>query len=189
MSVSIDLYEDSGAVSSGRGSTIALIEHWNLKSSADPAVVYFPTAETLAAPLQRPTIPGQETLSYKKYLSFKLFGTYNKVKNLKISLTANSPTQADKPRLFYKFSNTYQVPDNSYDGEMICASADGVIQVPTLYPMFSTTSPANATTRQVVYGPDQTLYTNFLVLQLRIPSNCSAGNTAEFLLTLSCDEY
>lgn len=189
MSLLIDLFEDSGTPSASRGSVITLIDQWNMKNSSNPAVVYFPTGETTNAPLVRPTGAGEEFLSFKKYLSFKCYGTYANIKNLKINLSVDSATQANKPRLFYKFANTYSAPDNAYDGDMICASIDGTVQVPTLFPCFSTTGPQNATTRQAAYGPDQILYSNWLVLQMRIPYDCSVGNSAEFKLTLSASEY
>lgn len=188
MSISIDLYEDTGVLTSGRGATQTIVDQWNLKNSADPAVVYFPTAETTNAPLVRPTAAGQEFLSFKKYITFKVYGTYAYAKNLRISLSANSATQASAARLFYKFTNTYAAPDAAYDGAMMCAALDSTIQVPTLFPMFGT-SPSAATSRSIVYGPNATLWTNFLVLQMRIPAGCTVGNSAEFLLTLSADEY
>lgn len=188
MAVNIDLYEDTGALTSGRGATVTLIDNWNLKASADPNYLYFPTAETTCAPLVRPLLPGQETLSFKKYLSFKIDGTYTRIKNLRIVASIESSGEADKPRLFYKFTNTYAPPDDAFDGDMNCLSLDGVVQVPQLFPFFSTSNPQSATTRAVAYGPNQTLYTNWLVLQMRIPAGCTVGNSATFNLALTCDE-
>lgn len=188
MSINIDLYEDSGAVTSGRGATQAIITDWNLKYSALSSTVYYPTAVLASAPLVRPTNPGEEFLSYKKYLSFKVDGTYTRVKNLRIKVTGTG-SQASTPRLFYKFTNTYAVPDAAYDGDMMLLSSDGTVHSPVLYPYFSTTGPQNATSRSVVYGPNQTLYTNWIVVQMRIPYGCTAGNSAEFKLELVCDEY
>lgn len=189
MSVNIDLYEDTGAVSSGRGSTVTLVDGWNLKYSAVTSVAYYPTATETDAPLVRPTSAGEEFLSFKKYLSFKIDGTYTRIKNLRIVPSIETEAQADKVRLFYKFTNTYAVPDATYDGDMMPLSIDGVLQRYVLHPNFSTSNPQSATTRQVAYGPNQVLYTNFLVVQMRIPKECTVGNSATFKLTLTCDEY
>lgn len=189
MSVNIDLYEDTGAVLSGRGTTVTLLDSWDLKNSADHAYVYYPTNETTAAPLIRPfNTAGAQTLSFKKYLSFKLDGTYTRLKNIRIKVTASDP-DTDAAQLFYKLTNTYQVPDNTFDGDMILLSPNSTILTPIIWPMLSTTGPQNATSRQTVYGPNQTLYTQFLVVQMRVNNNCVIGNSAEFNLRLEAYDY
>lgn len=189
MAVNIDMYEDTGAVTSGRGATVSLITDWNLKDSADPAYVYYPTLETSSAPLTRPTLPGQEVFSYKKYISFQINGTYTRIKNLNIGLSILGSPQADKTRLFYKFTNTYAVPDKAYDGDMMCAALNSSVQKPVLIPFWSTSNPQSATTRAVSYGPNQTLYSNWICVQLRTPFESTVGNSPEFKLTLNVTEY
>lgn len=188
MSVNIDLYEDTGAVLSGRGTVITLADNWNMKASADPAYVYYPTDETTAAPLIRlVNVPGGQVLSYKKYLSFKIDGTYTKIKNLRLKFSAVAGN-TDSAQLWYKLSNTYQVPDATFDGDMRCASTSSTIIDADIWPNIGA-SPQTATTRQVIYGPNQTLWTQFIVVQMRVNSDCVIGNSAEFTLRLECSEY
>jgi hypothetical protein len=188
VSVNIDLYEDTGAVLSGRGTVITLVDHWNLKASAEPAFVYYPTDETSSAPLIRPVgLIGAQTLSFKKYLSFKIDGTYSKIKNIRMKLTAVA-NNTDAAQLFYKFTNTYQVPDNAFDGDMVCASTNSTILDTYIWPNLGA-SPDLATSRNVIYGPNETLWTQFIVFQMRVNSDCVVGNSSEFTLRLECSEY
>lgn len=188
MSVNIDLYEDTGAVSGGRGSIITLVDNWNMKASGDINTVYYPTDETSSAPLIRPiNTQGAQTLSFKKYLSFKIDGTYPKIKNIRIKLSAVAGN-TDSAHLFYKLTNTYQVPDASFDGDMLCATTNTTIIDTAIWPNLGA-SPQTATTRNVVYGPNQTLWTQFIVVQMRVNSDCVIGNSPEFTLRLECNEY
>jgi hypothetical protein len=188
MAANIDLYEDSGALLSGRGTTVALCTEWNLKASSNPAYVYYPTNETSNAPLIRPfNTAGGQTLSYKRYLSFKIDGTYSKIKNPRIYLDLAGP-QTDNAQLFYKLTNSYSVPDATFDGDMTLLATDTVVQLPEIWPMLGS-SPASASSRSISYGPNATLWTPFIVVQARINNNCAIGNTAEFTLRLEVHDY
>ena len=192
MSANIDLYEDLGAPLAGRGTTVLLLNSWDLKASADPAYVYYPTGETTSAPLIRPfNTPGAQTLSFKKYLSFKIDGTYSRLKNIRIKLSIGEDSQSNGAQLFYKMTSTYAAPDANYDGGMMLLSTpDGAGLLTTeIWPFLSTTGPQNATSRNVVYGPNQTLYTNWLVVQMRVNNNAVVGNSAEFNLKLEAYDY
>lgn len=192
MSANIDLYEDLGAPLAGRGSTVLLLDSWDLKASADPAYVYYPTGETSSAPLVRPfKLPGAQTLSYKKYLSFKIDGTYSRLKNIRMKLSIGEDAQSNGAQLFYKMTSTYAAPSNAYDGDMMLLStADGSGLLTTeIWPFLSTVGPHAATSRQVVYGPNQTLYTNWLVVQMRVNNEATVGNSAEFQLKLEAYDY
>lgn len=192
MSANIDLYEDLGAPLSSRGTTVLLLNEWNLKASADPAYVYYPTGETTNAPLIRPfETPGAQTLSFKKYLSFRIDGTYSRLKNIRIKLSIDGESQSNGAQLFYKMTNVYAAPDAAYDGDMMLLSTvDGAGLLTTeIWPYLSTTGPQAATSRQVVYGPNQTLWTNWLVVQMRVNNNAVVGNSAEFLLKLEAYDY
>lgn len=189
MSANIDLYEDTGPVLSGRGTTVTLLDSWDLKKSADPTVVYYPTNAGVGAPLIRPVAQaGAQVLSYKKYLSFKIDGTYKRLKNIRIQLSATAGN-TNKAQLFYKLTSTYAEPDDAFDGSMLLWSPETDIINPTLFPMLSTTSPQTATSRATSYGPNQTLYTQFLVVQMRVGSDCIIGNTPEFNLKLEAYDY
>ncbi len=188
MSANIDLYEDTGPVLSGRGTTVTLLDSWDLKSSSNPTDFYYPTNVGVGAPLIRPVgTAGAQTLSYKKYLSFKIDGTYKRLKNIRIKLSAIAGD--NDAQLFYKLTNTYAEPDNLFDGDMRLWATGASITNDTLHPMLSTTSPNTATSRSVIYGPNETLYTEFLVVQLRVPNNSTIGNSAEFNLKLEAYDY
>lgn len=100
---------------------------------------------------------------------------------------ANKGAQAQKYNLFYKMSNVYAAPDNNFDGKMICAGPTPSL---TLYPKVGTT-PLNANTRSIVYGPNQSFCTNYIVVQMAATASTwnDVGNTAELQLRLSFKEF
>jgi hypothetical protein len=184
------MYRDEGPVVGGRG-TPRVVTNFNMKNSADYATAYFPTQESASAPLVRKiNSPGDETLSYKVYTFFKLEGTYNVIKNFKIKLSVVSPKQASKAKLYYKMTNVYEVPDNSYDGDMMLAADGDSIIVPVIYPNISTIGPHEATSPQLeAYSNVSPLYTAYIVTQIRVGNDSTVGNTSEYKLRFECKEY
>ena len=192
MSFVLQIYNEAGAVTLGRGSVIAETLDFNMKKSADPAVLYYPHDAASNAPIIRPTLAGELNLSYKVYTFFKLSGTYSKIKNLKIRLSVGDASEASKGMLFYKLTSTYTAPDDAFDGSMLpgwtgSAWSSGESSL-ILRPFWSNTSPITATTRQVSYGPNETLYSQYLVTQLYVAPGPNTGNTAEFKARLEFDE-
>lgn len=191
MAFTLETFNEYGPVVSGRG-TVASTLDFNMKASADPAVLYYPHDAAANAPLIRPIAAGELVFSYKVYTFFKISGTYGKIKNLKLKLQIDDAAQATKAMLFYKLTSTYAAPDNAFDGFMNCAYtgsgwANGGTEL-VLRPMWSTTSPITATTRNIVYGPNQTLYSQYLVTQLYVAPGAETGNSAEFKARLEFDE-
>jgi hypothetical protein len=193
VSFNIQVFNESGPVLSGRGTTVAETLDFNMKASADPAVLYYPHDAAANAPLIRPQYEGEIVLSYKVYTFFKISGTYSKIKNLKLKLKLGDAAQASKAMLFYKLTNTYEAPTDAFDGSLIPAytgsafSNNGTELV--LYPSWSTTGPNAATSRAITYGPNQTIYSQYLVTQLYVCKSAQTGNSAEFLARLEFDEF
>ena len=149
--IDFEIFQETGPLVDGRGTPVA-VTNWNMKNSAAYATVYYPTEETSSAPLVRPTLAGEQTLSYPVYTFFKLSGSYNAIKNVRFRVTmASAPDQGVDAQLFFKMTNTYQTPTKTFDGNMILlADKNGVVYSDPIYPMLSTTGPNAATTRQTV---------------------------------------
>lgn len=188
--IDINVFRDEGAPVSGRGTPIA-VTNFNMKDSAAYATFYYPTNETVAAPLIRPVDAGAQTLSYKVYHYFVLSGTYTIIKNLRfrISLATAADLNVDA-QLFFKNTNVYATPDNAFDGDMnLLVNKSGIVLSDPIYPNISTVGPNSATSRLTSYGPDQTLYTNYFVTQLRINKGSYSGNTPEMIMKFEAYEY
>lgn len=194
--INIQCFEEYGTPVSGRGTSLDLgdltahpeLGNWNLKMSPNPLLPYYPTQNSSGYAIQRPTLPGQLVYSYKKYLYFSVSGTYTtKFKDLKLELGVASATQAQKYNLFYKMSNVYAAPTNTFPDGMICAGAAPAV---TIFPKTGT-SPLTATSRSLVYGPNQSFYTNYIVLQIAATDSTwsDVGNTAELNLKFSFREF
>lgn len=187
--IDIQVFRDEGAVVNGRGTPIEVM-NFNMKNSASYVVEYYPTNETDSAPLIRPIVDGDQTLSYKVYTFFKLNGSYDAIKNVRFRVTVEAPQQATDAQLFYKLTNQYAVPDNAFDGDMmLLANKDGTVLSDPIYPNLSTVGPNLATSRQTAYFNVSPLYTPYLVTQIRVNKGSLVGNTAEMRLKFECYEY
>lgn len=192
----LNFFQESGALTGARGTTVTAVDNWNMKNSSDPVALYYPHDAAFSAPLIRPVLPGDLKLSFKVYTFFTISGTYTKIKNLKFKVSVDSASQAGKYSLYHKMTNVYQTPDASYDGSMTPTYtepnfANGSSDL-VLWPHWSTTAPNTATSRQITYGPNQTLYSNWFVTQLYIRDSISRadiGNTAEFKLRMEFIEF
>jgi hypothetical protein len=196
MSINLQVFQESGALTGGRGTTVTEVTNWNMKDSASYAALYYPHDGSTSAPLIRPTAAGDLKLSYKVYTFFKLT-VDAKIKNLKIKIQMDSAAQASKAMLFYKITNQYATPDNAFDGQMLpaytgSAWSNGASEI-VLWPNWSTTGPHLATSRSITYtgtsGSPLTLYSPYFVSQMYIPDSSSIGNSAEFKLRLECIEF
>lgn len=188
MTITVTMWRDEGAVVSGRGTPRA-VTNFNMKDSSAYATAYYPTTETASAPLGRTLVPGEQVLSYKVYTYFKIEGTYNIIKNPKIIVSVKTPAEADKTQLFYKLTNTYEVPDKAYDGSMNLLADGNSIIVPVMFPNMSSSGPHLATSRALSYSNVSPLYTCYIVTQVRVNANSLVGNTPEFKMRFECKEY
>jgi hypothetical protein len=177
MAINIQLFEDTGAITNGHGTTRTQVLEANLKDSDDPAQVYY------LNPIVRPVAANGElvTFSYNRYLYWKISGSYNKIKNVKI-ITGGSEWPATW-QIYWKLSNLYAPPINSYDGSLTLA--DSAL---TLYPNLSSVGPEQAHTRNVSMSGD--CYTQYLVLQFRaLPSTFDdVSNEGFHTLKLTLEE-
>jgi len=178
--ITFEIFEETGPAVSGRGSVTA-ITNVNWKNSEDVTQAYY------FYPLRQPALGRDQTLSYKKYIFFKVSGDYTYLKNLKISITPTSDTiQATNTQLFYKFSNVYAEPTNAYDGDMINTNNAAI----TWYPNISTVSPLQATARSTCVN-DQTFVTGYFVTQMRVNQDVytNVGNSIGFEIKFSATEF
>ena len=186
--INIRLFRDEGVVTGSRGTPLE-VTNFNMKDSASYTVEYYTTEETTGAALIRPTVAGEQMLSYKVYTFIMVEGAAERLKNLRFKVTREDTADADKAQLFYKMTNVYAAPDNAFDGDMLLmANNDGVVLTPTIYPNLSTVGPHLATTRAVEYT-SYPLYTNYFVTQMRVNKDSLVGNTAEFKLRFEAYEY
>ena len=168
MAITIEAYEDWGAVTGSpvRGTNRTLTTNANLKTISDPTQHYYLNDVTRPSP----SAPLSEiaTYSYKRYISFKVGGTYSRIKNSRIIIPQGF--SSNNWKVSYKLANVYEQPTGSitslnrysgdYDGTLIPLT-EGV----TLFPFLSSSGPEYAETREITYGPNTTLWTQYLVLQ------------------------
>lgn len=190
MSVNIDLYEDYGPASNGRGTSTSKILDWNLKSSDDHSSVYYPTNAPgiNSAPLSNSYSPGELVWSYKRYLFFKIEGTYSKLKNFKLTFSLASANQA-YANLYVKMTNVYAPPSNSFNDPGILVASNSTIVVSQLIPNLSSVGPNLATSRSNAYTGNQTLFTNYIVVQMAVPANSPIGNTPSYKIKLTANNH
>jgi hypothetical protein len=183
------VFQDTGPVVGGRGTPIEVMD-FNMKDSAEYTVAYFPTDETASAPLVRPYVQGQQTLSYKVFTFFELSGDYNWIKNLRFRVTVQTPPEASDAVLYYKLTNSYEAPNKNPDaGMQLLADKNGMILKDPIYPLLSVDGPNQAYNRLIAYNNVRPLYTNYFVTQMRVNAMSLVGNTAEFKLKFEAYEY
>ncbi len=180
--ITLEIYEENGTNVGGRG-TITVIDNINWKSSADIAELYN------FNPLRTPEDDGSQTLSFKKYNFFKISGTYSQIKDIRMTIEQVLPEDAGEVQLFYKWAFAYEVPTNAYDPDMI--AIDQTALPITLFPKLSTVSPIVEQDRVTHYGPNQTVYTCYLVTQIRVTKTdwVKIGNSKQFKLSLVLKEF
>lgn len=158
MALNLSVWEDSGAVVSSHGTTRDEVDNLGFKASANAESSPFADY-----PIRRPIDDELFTLSYKKYYYFKFDGTYSSIRNFAAYFSGTSIGQAEKVRILYKWTNVYQVPDNSL--------LDGIFYDPSNAPIWnpkiSTVGP-EAATSYIDPAANTTYYTQYLVTQLYI---------------------
>lgn len=178
MGIAIAAYEDWGAPtgSPAKGTNRVAIGDLNLKVARDPLIHYW------FQDLQRPVndIPAgfpAHAVTFTRHISFNLFGTYSRMKNVKIILKRGvldnllKQNAAISNAFFsYKLTNIYQdTPlannvfgrqNGVYDGTLKPITDNEV-----LWPRLSTIGPEAATTRPISMGPNASVWTEYLVLQ------------------------
>lgn len=186
--MTVELYEDSGALAAGRGTTRIAVENIGWKSSGlDESNSY------IYHPITRSTT--DVVWSYTKYNFMKISGTYAAGARPRIKISGNvagAPLKdykgTTKVKLYYKLTNEYETPSNSMDGSLIYVPPGGI----TVYPKLSTTGPEDAAAAYVHHLAGNTTYfSQYLVTQLLVEPGTvlEYGNLGELVVELLVDEY
>lgn len=187
MTITVEIYEDTGAVTSSHGTLRQSVSNIGWKNNANDE-----TNSYVFYPLQRPT--SGVTRSYKKYNYMKISGTFPRGSRPRIEVsgsTVGAPPvgyqATDGNKLYYKLTNTYAVPDNAADGTL----TEYLNTTVTLYPNVSTTGPEAATTTSQYLTGSTTYYTEYLVTQLHVEPGLDTeyGNIGELAIKVFIDEY
>lgn len=188
MTLSVELYEDSGTAASGRGSTRIAVENIGWKSNGTDetdSFIYHPINRSLT----------NCVWSYTKYNFIKISGTYPAAARPRIMITGavngTPPVGYEgttKVRLYYKLTNVYQTPSNSFDGSLIYLPPN-TPQI--LYPTVSTTGPEAATGYLQHLAGNTVYYSQYLVTQLMVEPGTlfDYGNLGELVVKVYVDEY
>ena len=169
MSITIEAYEDWGVAvgSPAKGTTRTQVTNANLYSYHDPAQNYYlndvprPIGESLSDDIQ--------ICSFKRFICFKVYGTYASFKNAKIVFSA--PSTVGTWRIHGKLTNQYVQPTGTYNSTFGRTLGDYDGTLPTilgsqvLYPRMSTTGPEAATDRFIRASANTTYWTEWLCLQ------------------------
>lgn len=164
MAITLQIFEDSGAESLGRGTVIQEVDNIGWKDST-----FDETYEFSDYPLGRPYLNDDYYVcSYKKYNFFKISGTYPEAVDFKVFFQGTnngSPGTgvADKVQIFYKWSNVYTTPDNS----LLNGTLVDFDNLPTWSMRYlSTTGPNGTLVDTPTLATDTVYYTPFLITQL-----------------------
>lgn len=189
MTITVELFQDTGAVTSGHGTTRLSVNNVGWKDS--------PLDETntyVFYPLVRPELT-PFGYSYKIHTYMKISGTYPLASRPRFRISG-SVIGARPPgyegegnsRLFCKLTNTYSAPSKSFDGSLIYVEPG---QELTLYPRMSTTGPEAATSYVKYLSANTTYYSEYLVTQLFVEQgmDIEIGNIGQLQLSVFVDEY
>lgn len=203
MTITVELYQDTGPVSSGRGTTRTLVSAVTWRSDSSDASTSF-----IYAPLIRPFVAGSPVFnySYTQYHFFKISGTYSGATFPKILLTGslsftppdNLPGTKKGVRVYGKLTNTYAIPTNTFDGSLSLISAQdtlgtslgGYTYLP-IYPQLSTTGPEGSASFVKKLTANTTYYTPYLQTQFYTEAGGSSdyGNIGDLEVAMYLEEY
>lgn len=191
MSIIVRLYEESGPVVAGRGANIIEVDNIGWKSAGTDE-----TSEYVYDPISRPTGSAPFSYSYKKVNFIKIEGTYGIASRVRFKIYGDLLNKTheegyaftDKVRLFYKLTDVYETPTNTFDGTLMYI-APGESKV--VYPALSLTSPTSARAYPQYLESNTTYYTQYLVTQLFVEQGTPAdfGNLGELNIECYVDEY
>ena len=197
MSISLQLYEDSGPAILGRGTYRIAAGNigWKSDGTNEEGNHY------AFSPITRPD--NGDVLwarSFKKYHFALINGTYSAGSRVRIRIkntvdgappagyesetTLTSDELNQKVRIFYKLSNTYEQPNDNWDGEMRFLQSGETI----LYPSLSTTGPEGVQAYPQYLTANTTYYTQYLITQLEVPYGTGIGNIGEVNIEWFVDE-
>ena len=179
MALSVEIYEDSGAVLSGHGTTRIITDNIGWKSSGldeTNSFAYYPLRRPEGVPF---------TYSFKKYNYFKISGTHAAACR-PVIIVQGGYNMATALKLYYKLSNTYEEPTNAFDGDLIYVNSSTLM----LYPKLSTVGPEDTGASYVQYlTSGTTYYTQYLVTQLFVQGGGSYQNLPDLKIGLYLQEF
>lgn len=187
MTITCELYQDSGAVVSSHGATRISVDNIGWKSSGldeTYSYVYYPIRRPTTSPF---------SYSYTQYTYGKVSGTYVNGRAPRFVISGNvngSPplgyAGTSGVRLYYKITSTYAAPTNTWDGSLIFIPGGSSL---TLYPKINTTGPEAAGSYTHPLLANTTYYTQYLVTQLVVEAGSGYGNIGALQIALHVDEY
>ena len=188
MTMTVEIYEDSGTAVAGRGTTRIAVENIGWKSSGldeSNSYIYNPITRSET----------DVVWSFTKYNFMKISGTYAAGARPRIEIRGNvagaPPAGYDgttKVKLYYKLTNEYITPSAAMDGSLIYLPPG----VTTLYPKLSTVGPEDATSSYVQHlTGNATYFSQYLVTQLLVEPGTAFdyGNLGELIIKVFVDEY
>lgn len=187
----LEIWEDSGPVLSGHGTTRQEVDNIGWKDSGLDESFQF-----VDYPVGRPYTPNKLfSLSYKKYNYLKIQGTYSSIADVQVQFVGN-PTdnnsgsgtgKASGVRVYYKWQSVYEEPDNLFLG----GSWFDPYDPPTWQPLLSTVGPEGAASYFTDLVDNTTYYTQYLVTQLYVTNGAwdDLGNLSpDFSLYATAEE-
>jgi len=179
MSIAVEIWEDTGPILSGHGTTREEVTNTNWKSTgnADSLEPYF------NYPITRPFNSDLFTVSYTKYTYAKIYGTYKVGFNLRWELDGEP---LNNTQLILAMRSIYTQPVDTLDGTLI-PYVVGQIMIPNL----SIVGPEMATSRPNTIENDTTYYTSYIVSQLIMKRDDfdKVGNTNPVTFKIVVDEF
>lgn len=129
------------------------------------------------------TIVTGTAYSYEKWIRLKCSGTYNKVDNLQFWKSSGTYSTGCS---VYGNQSTSSAQPTSYTNAVATASSVATIAVPTADPADNNISIDGSFTGS--FDSNETAYSDYLVLQLRVADTASAGNMNQLTWTFQYDE-
>lgn len=183
MSITLQLYEDTGTASGNKGSARTAVTNigWRANGQDDTSdYVYNPIVRDAGGPYGPdddyyiPFVNDVFVFSYKKYNHIKWTGTYPAASRLRVLISGDADGaapdghkyQSGNVRVFYKLSDTYETPDNNWRDMIYVPNGESLI----IYPKSSTTGPEANTAYPQYFAANTTYYSQYLVTMLAVSS-------------------
>lgn len=182
MSVSVQLYQERGPLTSGRGTTHDLVQNIGWANDSGPEATLYDLN-----PIRRPDAGIPFAYSYKIFSYFKVIGTHTGLirPRLTISDVADSTNLSafvftSQFQMFYRLTDSYSTPSSTFDGTLTKFIGPTEVIIPKL----SYTSPVAGLEYRTVVPANSTVYTMLLETQLFVANNNFADSTAANNFTL-----
>jgi len=175
MTLTIELFKSTGTPET---SEIVTNNNFKVDGQANSLAEYY------FYPITRPEGSDLLSESFANMIFAKLSGTYTKFSRPRWKIEVPDLT-LDKAKLFVGRRNVYAEPDGSYDGSLAYLNDTTVY----LFPNTGLTDPTNATSFKYDWTTNQTVFSDYLVMQLLTESGSDTdiGNIQPIKITLEVD--